>query len=304
MGMKKADNKKYQVFVSSTREDLIDERRDIAQSILKCDCFPAGMELWPASSDSQWEVIKKVIDESDYYLLIIAGKYGSETKNSEGKSISYTELEFDYAVSKNKPIIALLHEHPENLPSKFSENSSRKRKRLNDFREKVCKDRLVAFWNTRDELKNEAMQSIYNAIKNSPSGGWIKDTVDITDDIVIEPTSTDSFSGKWESYFMDIDGTEKSDSYDLKYDTFTNRLYGIVKRVIPNKDKEYSWKCDGYVVGDNIVMVYWSLNGKTRLTCGSVYLRYAKHLEYIGVYITYDYKQNKIIKVPIRVKKL
>lgn len=81
-------SKKYQVFVSSTHDDLIDERKEVAQAILKCDCIPAGMELWPASNFSQWQVIKSVIDDSDYYLLIIAGKYGSEGYDENGNYIS------------------------------------------------------------------------------------------------------------------------------------------------------------------------------------------------------------------------
>ena len=90
--------RKYQIFVSSTYEDLKDERKEVVQAILKCNCIPAGMELWPASSKSQWEIIKSVIDESDYYLLIIAGKYGSEGMDDDGKKIGFTEMEFDYAM--------------------------------------------------------------------------------------------------------------------------------------------------------------------------------------------------------------
>ena len=51
-------------------------------------------------------------------------------------------------------------------------------------------------------------------------------------------------------------------------------------------------------------MIYWSVNGKTRLTCGFVYLRYAKNSEYIGEYATFDYNQNIKIHVPIKVVKL
>ena len=50
---------KYQVFVSSTYEDLIDERKEVTQAILEANCIPAGMELFPASNKSQWEFIKR-----------------------------------------------------------------------------------------------------------------------------------------------------------------------------------------------------------------------------------------------------
>ena len=86
-------DKRYQVFVSSTYADLKQERQHVIQALIEMDCIPAGMELFPAADEEQWEFIKKVIDDCDYYLLVIGGRYGSVT--SEG--ISYTEKEFDYA---------------------------------------------------------------------------------------------------------------------------------------------------------------------------------------------------------------
>jgi Domain of unknown function (DUF4062) len=72
-------DKRYQVFVSSTFTDLKDERSQILQTLMMMDCIPAGMELFPADEE-QFEFIKKVIDDCDYYLLIIGGRYGSTTK--------------------------------------------------------------------------------------------------------------------------------------------------------------------------------------------------------------------------------
>ena len=51
--------KRYQVFVSSTFEDLQEERKEVMQALLELDCIPAGMELFPASNEDQWSLIKK-----------------------------------------------------------------------------------------------------------------------------------------------------------------------------------------------------------------------------------------------------
>lgn len=67
-------DKRYQVFVSSTYDDLQDERKEVMQALLELDCIPAGMELFPASSEDQWSLIKRVIDDCDYYILIIGGR--------------------------------------------------------------------------------------------------------------------------------------------------------------------------------------------------------------------------------------
>ena len=51
-------DKRYQVFVSSTFEDLQEERREVMQALLSLDCIPTGMELFPAADDESWELIK------------------------------------------------------------------------------------------------------------------------------------------------------------------------------------------------------------------------------------------------------
>ena len=151
--------KKYQVFVSSTRDDLVDERKSVSQALLESNCIPAGMELFPASNRTSWEIIKNAIDDSDYYLLIIAGRYGSLLKdeNGDNSKCSYTEKEFDYALEIKKPIIAFLYEDIDNLPSKKVERSDIGKKRLEAFREKV---------------KNSKRQALK---ETSPEGGWIKE---------------------------------------------------------------------------------------------------------------------------------
>jgi len=61
--------KKYQVFVSSTYKDLTEERQEVIQALLELDCIPVGMEMFPAADDDQWTLIKRLIDDCDYYIL-------------------------------------------------------------------------------------------------------------------------------------------------------------------------------------------------------------------------------------------
>ena len=97
------------------------------QALLELKCMPAGMELFPAANDTQWNWIKKVIDESDYYIVIVAGRYGTVSKES---GQSYTEMEYRYAVEAGKPVIGFLHEDISKIPSKFVEQSARIRNKL------------------------------------------------------------------------------------------------------------------------------------------------------------------------------
>lgn len=98
-------NKKLQVFVSSTYTDLIEERQAAVQAILDAGHIPAGMELFKAGNESQLNTIYKWIDESDIYMLILGGRYGS-IESKSGKS--YTQLEYEYALSKDIPVFAVV----------------------------------------------------------------------------------------------------------------------------------------------------------------------------------------------------
>src|SRR5271169_4171714 len=131
-------DKRYQVFVSSTYADLKEERRKVIQTVIESNCIPAGMELFPAADEEQLAFIKRVIDDCDYYLLIIGGRYGSVDETG----VSYTEQEYDYAVRQGLWVIALLHDNPDEIPLGKSEKDPAARERLQKFREKVSKGRL------------------------------------------------------------------------------------------------------------------------------------------------------------------
>ena len=163
-------NKRYQVFVSSTFKDLEEERKHIIQTLMEMDCIPSGMELFPAADEEQWDFIKKVIDDCDYYLLLIGGRYGS--LSPEG--ISYTEMEYDYAVSKGMKVIALIHGEPNNLPQIKCEKDSELQEKLEKFREKVCTGRLVKFWKNADQISGMVSLSLSKTIKTYPAIGWVR----------------------------------------------------------------------------------------------------------------------------------
>lgn len=161
--------KKYQVFVSSTYIDLLEERKEVTQALLELDCIPIGMELFPASDEDQWSFIKSVIDDCDYYLLILAGRYGSCSESG----LSYTEMEYRYAIETGKPVIAFLHQEPETIAAKFSEKDKDMQDKLSDFRE-LAQKKLCKFWKTPTELSAVVGRSIVQLKKRSPAVGWVK----------------------------------------------------------------------------------------------------------------------------------
>jgi vacuolar-type H+-ATPase subunit F/Vma7 len=82
-----SSTKRFQIFVSSTHADLKEEREAVINELTKVGYIAVGMEQFPATDEEQMEYIRPIIDESDYYIVIIRGRYGSIS--SDG--MSYTE---------------------------------------------------------------------------------------------------------------------------------------------------------------------------------------------------------------------
>jgi len=163
-------DKRYQVFISSTFRDLLDERQAVLKAVLELDHMPAGMELFPASDDSAWQLIKDVIDSSDYYVLIIGGRYGS----LDDTGIGYTEKEYDYATSSKKPVVPLLYKNPDNLPRDKTDTSESSWTKLKLFREKVEKRHTCVYWDSSEELKSKVIIGLTSTVKRHPAVGWIR----------------------------------------------------------------------------------------------------------------------------------
>ena len=161
--------KRYQVFVSSTFADLIDERRAVMQALLELNCIPAGMELFPASTDDQWTLIQRVIDDCDYYLVIVGGRYGS----MDAQGISYTEKEYDYAVQQGMPVMGFVHRQPGEIAARKTERDPAAAAKLDAFRSKV-QQRMCRFWTNADELGGAVSRSYVQILKTHPAEGWVK----------------------------------------------------------------------------------------------------------------------------------
>lgn len=162
-------DRRYQVFVSSTYLDLRQEREEVIRALLELDCIPAGMELFPASDEERWELIRRVIDDCDYYIVIVGGRYGS--MDEEG--ISYTEREYDYAISKSIPVLGFVHADPERIEVGKAEISTEAQEKLTAFRSKV-EGRMCKMWTTPQDLGGAVSRSLVQQMKLRPGTGWVR----------------------------------------------------------------------------------------------------------------------------------
>lgn len=173
-------NKKYQVFVSSTYNDLKDERLAVSQLLLKMGFIPVGMEQFPASNMSQMEYIKMMLDDCDYYLLILAGKYG--TVDTDG--IGYTEKEYDYAIANDIPVMSILVRDIGKLESAKCEETDAGRILLKNFRDKVSAGKMVDFYTDLGSLTTAVGAAVHSCVQHFPAKGWIRgETTDGATDI-------------------------------------------------------------------------------------------------------------------------
>jgi hypothetical protein len=169
--------RKLQVFVSSTFIDLKEERQSAVEAILNAGHIPAGMELFKAGDESQWNIIKDWIEESDVYMLIVGGRYGSIEPKS-GKS--YTQLEYEYAIELEKPFFAIV------LKDDWTDKKAKKKgvkiedikevhnlSKLQEFKATVLK-KIVKFAEDLKDIKLAVGESLNEMSRRDNLKGWVK----------------------------------------------------------------------------------------------------------------------------------
>jgi hypothetical protein len=159
---------KYQIFVSSTYDDLKDERNQVIKAILEMGHIPVGMEMFSAADEEQWKLIARQIDETDYYVVIVAHRYGSMVGG-----VSYTEKEYDYAVSKGVPVYGFIVDSAVEPLAKNKDSSAAKAHALSKFKTKA-KQRPVGFWKTADDLHGKVSIALMKAFNTTPRTGWTR----------------------------------------------------------------------------------------------------------------------------------
>ncbi|MDY2812914.1 MAG: DUF4062 domain-containing protein [Dorea sp.] len=163
------ESTKYQVFISSTYSDLLKERRRVLDILLMADCIPAGMENFVATDDEQFSVIKKVIDLCDYYILILGKRYGSV---NEATGISYTEMEYNYAIDKGIPVLVFVLDDSVEVDDDKIEKDDIKKGKLAAFKSRAMRNRLASVWKDQSDLMGKVAIAIMQAKNEIKRPGW------------------------------------------------------------------------------------------------------------------------------------
>ena len=154
-------------------------RAKVRDAILSMMHFPVGMEMFNAADEEQWEIIKETIDSSDYYVLILGQRYGSEIEEGSDAGISYTEKEFRYATEKKIPILVFIMADSVPLQRDFIESDSQ-RKKLEKFKVIASHGHTMQWWENEDELARKVIASLHQQMDRKERTGWIRgDSFDI-----------------------------------------------------------------------------------------------------------------------------
>lgn len=160
------DKKMYSAFISSVFESLRDERSVVIDCLLDNKVFPVCMEHFTVSTSGKFSDIEEKIDDSDFFILLLGRYYGS----CDDEGVSWTEREYDYAVSRKKEILVLIcDELLENKNKDYHSLSQDEQKQL-DFASKISFARTIT-----DELTiPKIMRQYFSQIDFQKLVGWTR----------------------------------------------------------------------------------------------------------------------------------
>lgn len=172
--------KKYQIFLSSTYEDLKTERQQAIKAILEMGHIPVGMEMFSAGDETQWQLIKRQIEDCDYYIVIVAHRYGSLDND-----ISYTEKEYNYATSIGVPVLGFVLNDKSRWPKTKMDFDPVIVEKLNNFKARISQ-KIIDHWNSATDLKTKVAIALIKQVTINPREGWVRASTIPESDILNE----------------------------------------------------------------------------------------------------------------------
>ena len=165
---KQMQERRYQVYLCTAGLDMQPERITLLQTLAGMGFFCWGPEL---RTPQHTAFARRQIDECDYFILLVGGRYGELTPSG----VSYMHLEYIYAVTKQKPVLAILHAEPERREAHLREPTDDGRAKLDDFRKRLLQDQILhlTYQDCRD-LDTSARLALPRLLEKFPVKGWIR----------------------------------------------------------------------------------------------------------------------------------
>jgi hypothetical protein len=230
-------DKKYQIFVSSTFVDLKEERQAVLTAVQEAEYIPSGMEMFPATDEEQFNFIKRIIDNCDYYVVIIAGRYGSLAPDG----ISYTEKEYDYAVNKGIRVLAFVRNENE-IDDANKDTDPAQIQRLAQFKAKVQTGRLVRPWNNKHDLVSSVIISLNKEKSEHPAIGWVRANQVMSNENLVELSQLRKEVAELREYKRKLE--ERKTHNDIAGVDEKIRIRGTKTHIWRQEMTSQNWECE------------------------------------------------------------
>ncbi|MCL2832894.1 MAG: DUF4062 domain-containing protein [Treponema sp.] len=160
--------KKYQIYFSSALDDLKNERKELLKIITELGAIPVSMENFDINSAEDLELIKKAIQESDYFVNLIAYKCGP----AAGKTFS-AEIEYTWAQKFQVPVLSFIIDEKARWKASKKEKSKESAKALEHFKKRLRENHAIN-WTTTADLCQKAYTCLVREMNLNPRQGWVR----------------------------------------------------------------------------------------------------------------------------------
>lgn len=161
-------DKRYQVFITTSGKEMQPERMVVSQTLIGMGFFSWGLEQRTPLSTA---FARRQIDDCDYVLLLLGSQYGEQSVSG----VSYLQLEYIYAVTKQKPIIVFMHEKPESRDIELQEQKTALKDKFFEFRHQLQKEvEQVVTYRTLRDLELAVRSYMPQMLERYPVLGWVR----------------------------------------------------------------------------------------------------------------------------------
>ena len=160
--------KKYQVYISTTQDDLKAERKELIKIITELGAMPVSMDNFNISEPESQGLIKKAILESDYFINLTAYKCGVKME----KTFSL-EWEFSWALKYGIPVLSFIIDEKARWKAAKKEKDANAARALESFKKKL-REHPNANWTTTADLCQKTYTYLIREMNLNPRQGWVR----------------------------------------------------------------------------------------------------------------------------------
>lgn len=163
-------DRRFQVFVRSAGLPADTVRQAVVRAVISLGCTPVIADAADPSDAEHAALIRRLIDDCDYYLLIL----GERDDAAVTHLLRYTQAEFDHAASGRRDALCLVRNKGRRMPRRTAASDPDARAILKSLRSRAELGRTVRCWQYDDELPGLTALTLAAAIRSRPAVGWVR----------------------------------------------------------------------------------------------------------------------------------